>query len=94
MTKRVYGYKKTGEPITDETIASLVDEAERGYEPGQLEKARRGRGRPPHGDAVKVVGSLRIDPALRREAEVRASSEGVSVSELVRRALREYLHTS
>lgn len=94
MTKRVYGYKKTGEPITDGTIAAFVEEAERGYEPGQLKGARRGRGRPPLGDAAKVVGSLRLDVALRKEAEVRASSEGVSVSELVRRALREYLHTS
>lgn len=94
MTQRVYGFKKSGEPITDETIDAFVQEAERGYEQGKLKGARRGRGRPPLGDAAKVVGSLRLDPALREEAEVRASAEGVSVSELVRRALREYLHTS
>jgi len=68
MTKRVYGFKKTGEPITDETIAVFVEEAERGYEPGQLNGARRGRGRPPLGDAGKVVESLRLDLALRKNA--------------------------
>jgi hypothetical protein len=94
MTKRIYGYTTSGEPITDKTIEVLVDEAEHGYETGQLEGARRGRGRPPLGDAAKVVGSLRLDPALRKEAEVRANAEGVSISELVRRALQQYLHSA
>ncbi len=94
MTKRVYGYKKSGESITDKTIEALVAEAEHGYEESQLKGARRGRGRPPLGETAKIVGSLRLDPALRKEAEVRASIEGVSVSELVRRALREYLHSA
>ena len=94
MTKRVYGYTKSGEPITDKTIEVFVEEVEQGYAPGQLDGARRGRGRPPLGDAAKVVGSLRLDPALRKEAEIRASAEGVSISELVRRALQQYLHSA
>lgn len=94
MAKRIYGHTKSGEPITDETIDSYVAEAENGYEPGQLKNVRRGRGRPPLGSDTKIVGSLRLEPELRNEAEVRAKAEGVSVSELIRRALREYLHTS
>jgi predicted HicB family RNase H-like nuclease len=94
MSEKVYGYTKSGKPIDDEMIEQFVEEAEQGYDVGQLIERRRGRGRPPLGDAAKVVGSLRLDPALREEAEVRASAEGVSVSELVRRALREYLHVS
>jgi predicted HicB family RNase H-like nuclease len=94
MSEKVYGFTKSGKPIDDEMIEQFVEEAEQGYDVGQLMERRRGRGRPPLGDAVKVVGSLRLDPALRKEAEVRASAEGVSVSELVRRALREYLHVS
>jgi hypothetical protein len=94
MTKKVYGYTKSGAPINDELIEKFVEEAEQGYENGQLQDRPRGRGRPPLGDAAKVVRSLRLDPTLRKEAESRASAEGVSVSELVRRALREYLHVS
>lgn len=91
MSEKVYGYTKSGEPINDEMIEHFVEEADKGYDVGQLKDLRRGRGRPPLGDAAKVVGSLRLDPVLRKEAELRADSEGVSVSELLRRALQDYL---
>jgi hypothetical protein len=94
MSEKVYGYTKSGKPIDNEMIERFVGEAEQGYEDGQLTDRPRGRGRPPLGDAAKVVGSLRLEPALREEEEARANAEGVSVSELVRRALREYLHVS
>lgn len=94
MSEKVYGYTKSGKPIDNELIEQFVEEAEQGYDVGQLMDRPRGRGRPPLGDAAKVVGSLRLDPSLREQAEVRANAEGVSVSELVRRALREYLQVS
>jgi predicted HicB family RNase H-like nuclease len=94
MSEKVYGYTKSGKPIDRELIEQFVEEAERGYDVGQLLERRRGRGRPPLGAAAKVVGSLRLDPALREEAGLRAKAEGVSVSELFRRALREYLHVT
>jgi hypothetical protein len=94
MNEKVYGYTKSGKPIDNEMIERFVGDAEQGYEDGQFTDRPRGRGRPPLGDAAKVVGSLRLEPALRQEAEARANAEGVSVSELVRRALREYLHVS
>jgi predicted HicB family RNase H-like nuclease len=93
MKKKVYGYTSSGKPVNEEMIEQFVDEAEQGYEVDQFKESRRGRGRPPLGDAAKVVGSLRLDPALREEAELRASEEGISVSELLRRSLREYLKT-
>lgn len=93
MSEKIYGYTKSGTPIDNEMIERFVEEAERGYDAGQLTGRRRGRGRPPLGDAAKVVGSLRLDPALREEAAARATAEGVSISELLRRALREYLRT-
>jgi hypothetical protein len=37
------------------------------------------------------VGSVRLDPELRAQATCRAELDGVTVSEVVRRALREYL---
>jgi Arc/MetJ-type ribon-helix-helix transcriptional regulator len=94
MNKKMYGYTSSGKPIDVEMIEQFVEEAEEGYDAGQFKEHRRGRGRPPLGDAAKVVGSLRLDPALRHDAELRASEEGVSVSELVRDALRKYLYYS
>jgi CRISPR-associated endonuclease/helicase Cas3 len=92
--KRTYGHTKAGKPIDDEMIEELAAEAERGYEPGQLRGKPRGRGRPPLGDAAKEVESVRLDPDLRGAAAQRAADEGVTVSELIRRALREYLRSA
>jgi CRISPR-associated endonuclease/helicase Cas3 len=91
MSERTYGHTKSGKPITDEMIERLADEAERGYEPGQLQGRRRGPGRPPLGAAAKSVESVRLDAALQAETAQRAAAEGITVSELIRRALRQYL---
>ena len=91
MNERVYGRTRSGEPITDELINTLSDEAERGYAPGELRGRRRGPGRPPLGEAAKSVESVRLEPTLRAETAQRAAEEGVTVSEVVRRALRAYL---
>jgi hypothetical protein len=94
MSRRTYGHTKSGKPITDETIEQLAEEAERGYEPGQLQGRRRGPGRPPLGAAAKSVESVRLDPALQAEAAQRAADEGITVSEVIRRALRQYLRSA
>jgi len=94
MNGRTYGHTKNGKPITAEMVQELADEAERGYEPGQLMGQRRGPGRPPLGEAAKSVESVRLEPALRVEAAQRAAAEGVTVSEVIRRALREYLRSA
>ena len=94
MPERVYGHTKSGELITDQMIEDLAEEAERGYEPGQFRGRRRGPGRPPMGEAAKVVDSVRLEPALRAAAAQRAEEEGTTVSEVIRRALREYLRSA
>lgn len=94
MTKRTYGRTKSGKVIDDKMIEAFADEAERGYEPGQLRDKPRGRGRPPLGEAAKTVESVRLDPDLRQETARRAADEGVSVSEIIRRALRHYLRSA
>ncbi|MDQ2826514.1 MAG: ribbon-helix-helix domain-containing protein [Actinomycetota bacterium] len=94
MSERTYGHTRSGEPIDNEMIEKLADEADRGYEPDQLVGRRRGPGRPPLGDAVKSVESVRLDPDLRVETAQRAVIEGVTVSEIIRRALRQYLHSA
>jgi hypothetical protein len=93
-TERIYGRTKSGKPIDDEMIEQFVEDAERGYEPGQLRRKPRDRGRPPLGDAAKEVESVRLDPELRDQTVQRAADEGVTVSEIVRRALRTYLRSA
>lgn len=94
MTKRTYSHTKSGKPIDDEMIEALAEEAERGYEPDQLAGRRRGPGRPSLGDAAKTVESVRLDPDLRVATAQRAVTEGVTVSEIIRRALRQYLQSA
>jgi hypothetical protein len=88
MTKRS---KSTG-PDADR-IAELVDEAERGYDVDALLK-RRGPGRPAMGASAAAVESVRLEPELKRDLLLRAAEERVSVSELIRRVLREYVTAS
>lgn len=94
MNERTYGQNRAGDPVTDATIEKFAEEAERGYEPGQLRGHRRGPGRPPLGAAAKTVESVRLDPSLRADTAQRAADEGVTVSEVIRRALRDYLHSA
>lgn len=94
MTKRIYGYGKSGGAITDESIEAFVLEAENGCSEEKLLTARRGRGRPRLGGDKKSVESVRLGSSLKSEAEQRAQAEGISVSEVIRRALEQYLHSA
>jgi CRISPR-associated endonuclease/helicase Cas3 len=94
MSERTYGQTKSGKPIDDDLIETLAAEADEGYEPGQLRDRPRGRGRPPLGSAAKTVESVRLDPDLRAKTAERAEEEGVTTSEIIRRALRKYLKSA
>ncbi len=94
MIERNYGRTTGGKPTDDQMNGKLANEAERGYRSGQLQGHRRGPGRPPLGDVVKSVESVRLEPALRVEVAQGAAAEGVSVSEVMRRALRQYLRSA
>ncbi len=94
MSRRTYSHTAGETPIDDQMINKLADEAEHGYEPGQLHGHRRGPGRLPLGDAAKTVESVRLDPSLRDKAAQLAAAEGITVSEVMRRALRQYLHSA
>jgi predicted HicB family RNase H-like nuclease len=82
-----------GTPVTDADVEAMADEAERGYDVDSLLRRRRG-GRPPLGSAAASVESVRLDPELKRELLLRAARDHTSVSEVIRRALGEYLHAS
>ena len=92
--KKTYGQTADGREIDDALVSEPAAEAERGYTPEQLAGKPRGRGRPPLGDRAKTVESVRLDPALHAETIKRADTDGVSVSEVVRRALSQYLRSA
>ena len=85
---------KSGEPIADESIEAFALEAENGFSEEMLITARRGRGRPRLGGDKKSVESVRLGTSLKSEAERRAQADGVSVSEVIRRALEHYLRSA
>jgi Ribbon-helix-helix protein, copG family len=93
IVAKTHGVKKDGTPITDETIEAMADEAERGYDTDEILRRRQG-GRPSIGSAPASVESVRLDPELKRDLLLRAADERVSVSELIRRALRQYVRAS
>jgi len=90
--KNTHGTKADGTPITDEMIEAMADEAERGYDVEELRR-RRG-GRPALGSSPSTVESVRLDPELKRDLLLRAAAKGVSVSEAIREALRQYVQAS
>ena len=87
-----HGEHKDGTPIPDADVEAMADEAERGYDVDTLRR-RRG-GRPPLGSAAASVESVRLDPELKRALLLRAAQEHISVSEVIRRAIGEYLQAS
>jgi len=88
-----HGLRKDGTPITDADVEAMAEEAERGYDVDTLLRRRAG-GRPPLGSAAASVESVRLDPELKRALLIRAAEERVSVSEVIRRAIGEYLRAS
>jgi hypothetical protein len=81
---------RSGTGLTKEVVDALADEAERGYD---LTKAKRVRmGRPALGDAgVSPRVQVRVDPDLAEALQARAQEEQRTVSEIARKALREYI---
>jgi CRISPR-associated endonuclease/helicase Cas3 len=94
MTKRTYGHTKSGKPIDDDLVERLAGEAEAGYDVGEVIARRGKRGRPRLGSAPSMVESVRLDPDLKERLARRAEDEGVSVSEIIREALRQHLAAS
>ncbi|MGH2862403.1 MAG: ribbon-helix-helix protein, CopG family [Solirubrobacteraceae bacterium] len=95
MTKpSIHGHNNSGQEITDEVVEQLAAEAEAGYDIDALITRRGKRGRPTLGSSPASVESVRLDPELQRELLERAQSEGTTTSELIREALRQYLHAA
>lgn len=94
MTKRTYGHTETGAAVDDELIDKLATEAEAGYDADKIIARRGTRGRPRLGAAPSTVESVRLDPDLKERLARRAEDDGVTVSEVIRDALRHHLEVS
>jgi len=62
--------------------------------PAIADAQRRRDRRPPRGRAAGTVESVRLDPDLKRDLLLRAARDHTSVSDVIRRAIGEYLHAS
>jgi hypothetical protein len=83
---------KAGRVLTDTEIETLADEAARGYDVEQLKSRRRGR--PMLGGGPSEIVPVRLDPELKRAVEARAEADHLSTSEIIREALRRFLHVA
>ena len=90
MRKRQRKYRlKTGIIVTDRDLERMSDEiAVRDFD---LTEFRRLPGRPLMGEAVAEVVPVRIEPALIETIDDRAKTEGTTRSDIIRRAIHNYL---
>lgn len=80
-----------GKPVTEADIERMAAEAEAGYDVATL---RPRGGRPPMGSGPAEVVPVRLDPELRAAVEARATADETTTSEVIREALRRFLHVA
>jgi hypothetical protein len=91
MTENPKTYRTArGREMTDDDIDHLSDEvAATEYDVGLIKQRRRGR--PSIGDGPAQIVPVRLDPQLGAALDERVEREQSNRSEVIRRALREYL---
>ena len=83
----------TGRTLSDDDLDHLAVEAEETDYDVEGLKARR-RGRPPMGSGPADVVTVRIDPELRAAIEARATADHTTTSEIIREAIRRFIHAA
>ena len=83
----------TGRVLTDRDVDAIADEVEHASYDVEALRPRR-RGRPMIGSQPAEVVPVRIDPELRAAVDARALAEHKTTSEIIREALRRYLHVA
>lgn len=78
----------TGEAMDDQFWRSAEKKAEAGLDPSKL---RRRVGRPALGDDPAGLTAVRLPSQVRRALDDRAVREQTTASEVIRRALEQYL---
>jgi hypothetical protein len=83
----------SGRELTDKDIAKIADEvATKDYDVSALKTRRRGR--PAMGAGAAEVVPVRIDPELRAAIDAYVAAEHTTTSEVIREALRRFLHVA
>ena len=80
----------TGRVLSDADIDAIADEVAGDIDVEALKPRRRGR--PKLEDGPADVVAVRLDSNLRAAVEARASTDQTSTSEVIREAVRRYLH--
>lgn len=83
----------SGRNLTDADIEAIADEVEETSYDVEAIKSRR-RGRPPMGSGAAEVVPVRLDPELRAAVEERARADNTTTSDIIREALRRFLHVA
>lgn len=84
---------KSGRVLDDSEMDAISADVEAAnYDAAQLKTRRRGR--PSMGSAPADVVPVRLDPELRDAVEARANSDKTTTSDVIRRALKEFLHVA
>jgi len=93
MTESKSYKTKSGRVLSDEELDALSVAVEtRDYDVEVLKTRRRGR--PAMGSSPAEVVPVRLDPELREAVEARATSDKTTTSDVIRQALKKYLHVA
>lgn len=84
---------KSGRVLSDEDLDAMSQDVEAANYDVEDLKTRR-RGRPAMGSAAAEVVPVRLDPELRDAVEARANSDQTTTSDVIRKALKKYLHVA
>lgn len=79
---------KTGQTMDTEFWRRAEQKAEAGIDPSRL---RRRVGRPRLGEEPAGLTAVRLPPEVRQALDERAAEEHTTTSEVIRRALEQYL---
>lgn len=81
---------KSGRVLTESDVERMADEAEAGYEHHELiSEPARGRPRLSEGEGPSKTIQIRVDEHLADDVRTEAAKRDITLSEYVRRVLRE-----
>ncbi len=93
MTDKNLHRTESGRTLSEGELDRLAVEVEEvDYDVDTLKTRRRGR--PPMGSGPADVVPVRIDPELRAAIEARAETDHTTTSEIIREAIRRFLHVA
>jgi len=93
MTESKTYRTKTGKVLDDDDLECISSEVESATYDVEVLKTRR-RGRPTMGSGPADVVPVRLDPELHDALQARAVAEHTTASDVIRQALKDFLHVA